>query len=984
MKRFSITLFFYCYLFFLFSISLWETPTTIFESSFIKGMDATISMPQGVVTVWSDARNDSRSLHAQCLTSNGIKLWEENGIFITTSIYHQLSHKIIKADDSSFIVTWIEKRQNSYKYYAQKISMNGLRLWGNEGVFINNEQSFNNFNKIISDNTGGFFTYKFQNGVTYIDHIDANGQILPQVSFSLTNIEYVNQIKTILYKNGQGFYICYYQNQCLNICLMNENGTIVWDQEFQNSYSGHHEAKFIETNDGKVVLIVTNENLFAQKYNSDGSQIWGDVPIEIYSNSVNQYTDIIAKIDNNNCMLITFLNSLYQQTLIKVDENCINVWQNPIILYSNTNNNPPPELVINNNYYYIYWTNYYTGVYHNTLFLKKGQKVTTSGEFLWEEDGRTFFYDSPIKPPVVIHNDTYQFFVNNYNNSESVNAYIMNSDDIIISPNDPFIIFQGNSSYVYDFKLLHHNNNNYIVWRNISNNYSSLSNIYYQIIDSNGLPQFETQGRLIATINANNLIYETKIDQQGNLIVLWSVEKSSYEYYKQEIRIQKITTNGDYVYPEEGLLIYKSPIFKNCQNIDMFISNDDLFFYITFTNYDNMCYYIVGQKVSSNEVMWDLGGKEIVNKSNISLVDDENISCNLLSIGEYNHLIVWQEQNDFINPIIKYIFLDNDGNAIETMNPEGETLFNFYQDSALYYSYLFEFDDQLLCFGYEMGELSFLDYSVMNLDGTIITPQNRLIEDSDYRNINIDWNDKIIIQSYSYLDLMGQNVAKKYNYLFDNHILSSLWESPQVLESLDRVYYLFSLSDMSINIYYFQESNGTYIVSSELFDENGENNGQEYTLFTEVNNDLKKLKYNKIDNTHVLVGLLNSFSNPNESIISRSLKLQMINTDTNTDADDMVNNGSNYLTIHQNYPNPFNPKTKIKYSLKVNSGVDICIYNIKGQKVKTLLSEYQFAGNHEVIWDGQDSNKNAVPSGVYFYKIQTEKQTETRKMLLLK
>jgi len=97
----------------------------------------------------------------------------------------------------------------------------------------------------------------------------------------------------------------------------------------------------------------------------------------------------------------------------------------------------------------------------------------------------------------------------------------------------------------------------------------------------------------------------------------------------------------------------------------------------------------------------------------------------------------------------------------------------------------------------------------------------------------------------------------------------------------------------------------------------------------------------------------------------------------------------NYLG--NNYPNPFNPSgagrsptTTINYSLKENAKVSINIYNIKGQKVKQLVSDQISVGQHSVIWNGKDDNGKSVSSGIYFYKMQTGRYTSTKKMILIK
>jgi hypothetical protein len=89
-------------------------------------------------------------------------------------------------------------------------------------------------------------------------------------------------------------------------------------------------------------------------------------------------------------------------------------------------------------------------------------------------------------------------------------------------------------------------------------------------------------------------------------------------------------------------------------------------------------------------------------------------------------------------------------------------------------------------------------------------------------------------------------------------------------------------------------------------------------------------------------------------------------------------------SLEQNYPNPFNPSTNISFSLKVNSHIILSIYNLMGQKVTTLVNQELAAGTHSVTWKGVDSRGENVTSGMYFYRIETDNFTATKKMVLLK
>jgi len=91
--------------------------------------------------------------------------------------------------------------------------------------------------------------------------------------------------------------------------------------------------------------------------------------------------------------------------------------------------------------------------------------------------------------------------------------------------------------------------------------------------------------------------------------------------------------------------------------------------------------------------------------------------------------------------------------------------------------------------------------------------------------------------------------------------------------------------------------------------------------------------------------------------------------------------------LNPNYPNPFNPHTVISYQISVNSNVELTVYNVLGQKIRTLVSGKQQAGYYKVVFDGYN-----LASGVYFYQLKTgnpsvgsgQSYIQTCKMILLR
>ena len=88
--------------------------------------------------------------------------------------------------------------------------------------------------------------------------------------------------------------------------------------------------------------------------------------------------------------------------------------------------------------------------------------------------------------------------------------------------------------------------------------------------------------------------------------------------------------------------------------------------------------------------------------------------------------------------------------------------------------------------------------------------------------------------------------------------------------------------------------------------------------------------------------------------------------------------------LHDNYPNPFNPVTQIRFDLPNTSNVDLVIYNMLGQKIKSFNMQNVPAGYHGITWNATNDFGVAVSAGVYLYQIQTQEFIKTKKMILLK
>ncbi|MCP4566315.1 MAG: T9SS type A sorting domain-containing protein [FCB group bacterium] len=107
------------------------------------------------------------------------------------------------------------------------------------------------------------------------------------------------------------------------------------------------------------------------------------------------------------------------------------------------------------------------------------------------------------------------------------------------------------------------------------------------------------------------------------------------------------------------------------------------------------------------------------------------------------------------------------------------------------------------------------------------------------------------------------------------------------------------------------------------------------------------------------------------------------NSHTTADDNDFVLLPNNY-SISQNHPNPFNPATTIDFTLPKQSYVTIEVFNLLGERIRTLLNESKSAGQHAIVWNGTDENNQSVASGIYLYRIMAEDFIQARQMILMK
>ncbi len=162
---------------------------------------------------------------------------------------------------------------------------------------------------------------------------------------------------------------------------------------------------------------------------------------------------------------------------------------------------------------------------------------------------------------------------------------------------------------------------------------------------------------------------------------------------------------------------------------------------------------------------------------------------------------------------------------------------------------------------------------------------------------------------------------------------------------------------------------------------------------TEINNNGFEIQRSVANSEFVTVGFVKGFGTTTEqkeySFVDKNLqdgvysyRLKQIDYNGSFEYSNAievdVRSLDNY-SLYQNYPNPFNPTTKIGYVLSAKTNVKVVVMNAIGEQIAVLVNQTQEQGYHQL-----DFNAANLPSGIYFYSLQTENYSETKKMLLMK
>jgi hypothetical protein len=533
----------------------------------------------------------------------------------------------------------------------------------------------------------------------------------------------------------------------------------------------------------------------------------------------------------------------------------------------------------------------------------------------------------------------------------------------------------------------------------------------YTILDSND--QFEVSNAIIIEENTSYISDLRVRTVDSDCFILWNLSKS--------VHLQKLNSEGDLLYGKDGRVIKDSTTYFNIDNQCLDISGNAYFAYNHFsgTGYETRIYPINQQgepylETDFDLMISDLSGNPRVYFSNhnngilaycfdrVYGTTDSDLYVQFYLDGvkqwgdEANHICSFDTEsspvcfldNAFLirtNNAYRLFKLDSTGGLDNTWPADGVEIPN--DNELSYVSRLLKSEEGFLLVcsvrdsNYDekimLTHVSDSGEHLLDLQGVSLNS-----EESESLCSAICANEELYVVSHASIDSVYSILVQKYDTSGN-----PIWDEPAIISnsSYERV---INFDDNALVIGYRNNTSGFYSLQCSVIDKaSGENYNSIEPIEFYHGSFASNLLLNKFGNNSLVATWIDTRSSFGDLIKGQKGIYAQKMTFSFTDSEDQ-NEPYEVSHLSQNFPNPFlksgRSETTIRFTLAKDSPVELTIYNIKGQKVKTLIDDELKTGCHQIIWDGLSDSGKAVANGVYMYRLKDNSSIISRKMIILK
>ena len=883
-------------------------------------------------------------LSAEVCWENGVPLYEGNFIYREKSVVTSLGN---------IYITWAELDDGYRKLKLQKTNSVGEPIWDEPVTIDQNEQFILETNIVESGNDGCFINAFYQNRSNQkLYKIDSDGNLLWQYSHNssyavnLLPLESGGIIKSEIDDIDDIYYL-----QC---SYVNSLGTVLWENEQLFNFQSWNDEDILEQQfvDGFFYFLLSEANqCFILKVNENGEVINQSDPFLMgYCNS--------AKFINNSFFVFYINPDTHDLEMHNFDLD-----GNSIL--------PEDPKIICNTYWkadeFTFSENYFYAIVKNDIGYLVFHKCNFEGDIL-----NTFTHSNEISPSGIHIYDQEVDFVSCYGYTPTFDAYLLKLNENSIS--EPIHYLPENSTNYWGEKYYLEDNFSFVGYEGpgdkriytmrkteVNTTVNTIRDVEYEIINPK--------------LTIKNL----------NLAAFW------HSYENNAIMIQEYSINGNPQYQTNG-----DVLIEDKRNYEVF--DEKIYTYDAPYNSSN-----------ANISCYDFDGNQLWSEQ-FSIIDGPRVTKGIFPFYDGYLFVLITNFPDYASHELEYIAFDENGllwsetetlevtniNRFYNTKMKGNNLFFTFNDIVYDFSIypdgsysepIILTNDHNLIFTYgnedkffavtPSGTVGFYEFYYFQ-DGILMWDNAWEVYIGDYRDLKTIFEDNgFYLIGFDYQDSFNIDKFDYEHNLIEESSFDYIPQNPNISE-----FDVFKQSDKFIFVFNSTLANYDHQFSYLITDNFGNILIPE---FTETIMERENMEFinNTLFTDNCLYMPIACGYKPLEGEYERNYYMQKVNLS------DYVYSGEDEIIPSENslccYPNPFNPSTTINFSIPIESNVELSIFNIKGQKVKNLVSDDFEKGNHSVVWLGNDEAGKRVSSGIYFYKIVVDGKKElTKKCLLLK
>lgn len=945
----------------------------------------------GHIVVWINGDYGIKGVYAHRTNALGEAVWESD-VLLSDSEYLKWEMQIITTADGCFVISWHETQNTTTRYYATKINTDGQFVWNPQlKVIAENSESLLTARLQADDSGGLYMAYTKMITATsaniYIQHLSASGEpLLPEDGVELTH-ETTNESILGLSLAADNSLILIYNTSNGTVASLKAQRMLPTHQQAWTVPTlihtvtgsiGMYETELMTMNASEFVLnwvdnISNTTHTYIQKLDLAGNLLFPDFTLVAANKTVwmamNSTGEMFATIHSgsNNGPMTSAIN--------KFTANGVPLWGTGIALPDSVwlMKNPIPDA--NGGCFVVqqYLQNYETNEIGFAM-----QHVDSNGALLLGAGGITVISDlSQVISfgTAFSFTDRFHFFwIEHWQNRQGLYTQVRNVNGQLMS-SPRITIRDGIAGKAINVRSIARANDVLVYWidfRNMESHEPYTLEIYFQTVNPDGSVDMTPDGALLVDnldysypdIKAVNLA-------NGNTVFIWVDNVNG----APRIMGQCVNPTGSVIW-EPGGRILSTLAGQYITIPELWAAGNDV--YLAFSrsaSYDSTG--TVVQKITDGQAMWGAG---IAISSHLPDLSTQEIPVEFKDgflvlagyLQEPEQVFLWAthlEPNGTTTPGWQQGVLLASEQPLSPgyMQPPGMQSESFIANGNLFVAFRL----------FQSGVYNYI-YSVLTPDATLMVNQQPMLDD-DTQELDLwldtttdiamvfnqyRWQENTMSLAYGKMTTSGTYPWTNIPQVVSEATTNEGVDFPQIHGYGDGAYVM--LWSMNDKIY------GGYINS--LGDYQSPLGGE--LLVSQCAN---QPQVSRLDN-HLYI-TWEDYSNTLHSDWGSAVSIQKYANPTTGNLDDHLPVLTHNLSC---YPNPFQASLNVRFEAAEKGKTTLSIYNIKGQKVRTLLHAASVKGTNAQVWNGRDDKGRQVASGVYYLRLDSGKTSANTKVLYLK